>query len=161
MNIRSDNDFIRYFTTLDKYFEKYDESDFSECTLSLIKQMLIYCSYQPKGQSGSSPHNKLVRSVVEYVSENLTEPLNAEIISKHFFISPSYLQNTFSSVMHIGLKQYILQKKIYAARADMEKGISPGEVCKKYQFNDYTGFYRLYKKYFGSSPKDIFADTEN
>ena len=160
MNIRSDNEFIRYFTTLDKYSERYDEEDFSECTLSLIKQMLVYCSYQPKTHPSDTPHNKLIRSVVEYVSENLTEPLNAERISKQFFISPSYLQNTFSSVMHIGLKQYILQKKIFAARADMEKGASPGEVCKKYQFNDYTGFYRLYKKHFGSAPKEIFSDTE-
>lgn len=161
MNIRSDNEFIRFFTMLDRYSEKYDEEDFSECALSLIKEMLVYCSYQPKSNSTGTPHNKLVRAVVEYVSENLTEPLNADVISKHLFISPSYLQNTFSGVMHIGLKQYILQKKIFAARSDMEKGISPGEVCKKYQFNDYTGFYRLYKKHFGSSPKDVFSDGEN
>ena len=29
LNIRSDNEFIRYFTMLDKYSERYDEEDFS------------------------------------------------------------------------------------------------------------------------------------
>ena len=155
LNIRSDNEFIYFFKRLDTYREKYSDEDFAECSLALIRELLIYCSYQPRIALSDTPHNKLVKSAVEYISENLTEPLNADIISKHLFVSSSYLQNTFSEVMHIGLKQYILQKKIYAARADMEKGTTPGEACKKYQFNDYTGFYRLYKKHFGSAPKDI------
>ena len=69
MNIRSDNEFMRFFTMLDRYSERYDEADFSECALALIKEMLIYCSYQPKKHPGDTPHNKLVRSVVEYVSD--------------------------------------------------------------------------------------------
>ena len=64
LNIRSDNDFIRYFTMLDKYSERYDEEDFSQCALAIIQEMLIYCSYQPKGKPSDTPHNKLIPAVV-------------------------------------------------------------------------------------------------
>ena len=57
--------------------------------------------------------------------------------------------------MHIGLKKYIMQKKIYAAHADLSGGISPMDVCEKYAFGDYSIFYRLYKKTFETSPRSI------
>ena len=48
-----------------------------------------------------------------------------------------------------------MQKKIYAAHADMIAGMTPNEVCEKYKFGDYSLFYRTYKKTFGNSPRDI------
>ena len=158
MNIRKDQDFVRYFSMLDHYHAIYDKEDFDECALMLIRELLVYCSYQTRAlDNDEASDNPLVRSIVDYVSENLTEALDAETIAKHLYLSKSYIQNIFSGNMHIGLKQYILQKKIYAAHAEIERGASPGEVCKKYQFNDYTGFYRLYKKFFGMSPKAMVS----
>ncbi|MBR2461156.1 MAG: helix-turn-helix domain-containing protein [Clostridia bacterium] len=155
INIYSDSAFLNYFHLLDRYSEIYTPEDFRECALLLIREMLVYCSYQTKLYSEQElPDNRLVRLITDYISENITAQLNAEIIAKHFFLSKSYVQNVFSSCMHIGLKQYILQKKIFAAHSDLERGATPGEVCKKYHFNDYTGFYRLYKKLLGAPPKN-------
>ena len=56
--------------------------------------------------------------------------------------------------MRIGLKKYIMQKKIYAAHADITHGMTPGEACEKYSFGEYSTFYRLYKKHFDSSPRE-------
>ena len=73
-------------------------------------------------------------------------------IGDHPLLSRSYVQNVFSQHMHIGLKTYIMQKKIYAAHADLGRGLGPSEVCEKYAFGDYSVFYRLYKKTFHTSP---------
>ena len=60
----------------------------------------------------------------------------------------------FSQKMKIGLKKYIMQKKIYAAHKDISKGLAPSDTCEKYSIGDYSTFYRLYKKHFGSSPRE-------
>lgn len=159
INIRSNPELMRFFNLLDYYHDNYTPEDFEMCTLMLVRELVVCCSYQPKVKPAEDGlENQLVRGIVEYISENLTSPLNAEIISKHFYLSKSYVQNAFSETMHIGLKQYILQKRLYAAYADIERGVSPGTVCKRYQFNDYTGFYRLYKKLFGVSPRNTVSE---
>ena len=84
---------------------------------------------------------------------HLEEEIDAERIARHFLLSKSYVQNLFSEQMHIGLKKYVMQKKIYAAEADIRRGISPTAAAEKYAFSDYSVFYRLYKKTFGVSPR--------
>ena len=96
-----------------------------------------------------------IDEIIRYISEHLEERLDAKRIAGHFFLSESYVQNMFSQNMHIGLKKYITQKKIYAARADMQQGLSPNAACEKYDFGDYSIFYRLYKKTFGTSPRTV------
>ena len=95
----------------------------------------------------------LVDTIIRLISDNLERPLDAEFLARELMLSKSYLQNTFSRSMHIGLKQYIMQKKIFAAHNDLLEGMSSGDVCAKYCFSDYSVFFRLYKKTMGYSPK--------
>ena len=57
--------------------------------------------------------------------------------------------------MHIGLKKYINQKKVYAAYNDLKNGNSAYTVCDKYGFGDYSSFFRVFKHTFGVSPANI------
>jgi len=47
-----------------------------------------------------------------------------------------------------------MQKKIFAAHNDLINGNSATAAAGKYHFNDYSTFYRLYKKTFGTPPSD-------
>ena len=122
--------------------------------MALISELITYCSYRKEelnsGYSGSHAH---IEEIIKYISDNIESHIDADDIARHFMFSKSYIQNLFSQNMHIGLKKYIMQKKIYAANSDLSKGISPYRVCEKYCFGDYSVFYRLYKKTFGVSPK--------
>ena len=40
------------------------------------------------------------------------------------------------------------------AKKLIEKGESPKKACEKLNYENYTTFYRNYKKYFGVSPSD-------
>lgn len=154
LNISRDSELLRFFTRLDSYRERYTDADFSQCALYLIKELLVYCSYIPRlRQDTERESRRLVSSIIDYIADNLEEPLNAETVARHFYLSKSHIQNTFSKEMHIGLKQYILQKKVFAADSALRLGGSPGEVCKRYSFSDYTSFYRLYRRFFGRSPR--------
>ena len=91
---------------------------------------------------------------IRFIGEHITEPLDAAAVAGHFHLSKSYVQNLFSEQMHIGLKKYVMQKKIYAAEGDIRHGLSPTAAAEKYAFSDYSVFYRLYKKTFGKAPRE-------
>ena len=156
INIKEDAEFVGFFSRLDAYHATYSEEDFERCAKALILELLTYCAYRKSEMhavhSGSLTH---VEEMIAYISAHLEEKLDADGIARHFLLSRSYEQNLFSQNMHIGLKKYIVQKKIYAAHADMIAGMTPNEVCEKYKFGDYSLFYRTYKKTFGNSPRDI------
>ena len=153
INIKEDTELRSFFTRLDLYHENFSGEDFSRCAESLIRELVTYCSYGKNSlhsvHSGSIAY---IDEIIGYITQNIEKPLDADGIAHHFLLSKSYVQNLFSQNMHIGLKKYIMQKKIYAAHADLGQGASPCEVCEKYAFGDYSIFYRLYKKTFSVSP---------
>lgn len=154
LSILEDGELRGYFSRLDLYHAHYCREDFCRCAEALIQELIICCSYHAdalaSGRSGTLAH---IEEIIRYISENIEQPLDADRVASHFLLSKSYVQNLFSRNMHIGLKKYIMQKKIYAAHGDLLKGSSPNAVCEKYCFGDYSSFYRLYRKTFASSPR--------
>jgi len=156
VNVCDNGDFLQIFKMLDLSYDLLSEPDFARCAAAIVQQLLIFCSYLPKEADPTVSVNPVVQSIVSYIRENLTVELNAQIIADRLMFSKSYIQNVFDKAMHIGLKQYILQQKIYAAYNDIRSGtLSPTQACQKYAFQDYTSFYRLFRKTFGTSPKQI------
>ena len=153
INARNDGHLMGFFSRLDLYDEYYEAKDFEVCAASLVRELCTYCSYRKddlhEGNGGTLTH---IDRIVSYISDHLTEPLDADALARHFSFSRSYVQNLFSQNMRIGLKKYIMQKKIYAAHRDLSNGLSPSAVCEKYGFGDYSSFYRLYRKTFSVSP---------
>lgn len=154
INIKEDAEMRSYFTRLDLYHSLFSREDFAKCAERLLGELITYAAYRKDSlHSAQSDSIAYVDKIISYIAEHIEEPLDAEGIAQHFLLSKSYVQNMFSASMHIGLKKYIMQKKIYAAHEDLEKGLSPSEACEKYAFGDYSVFYRLYKKTFFSSPR--------
>ena len=154
ISIKEAPQLLGFFERLDHYQHRYTQEDFYSCAICVIRELLTYCAYHKRELtsvcSGTLPY---IDGIIQYINTHLEQPLNAQSIADHFLLSKSYIQNMFSQSMHIGLKKYIMQKKIYAAHADLCRGLSPIEVCEKYAFSDYSVFYRLYKRTFEISPK--------
>lgn len=155
INIKENTELTGFFSRLDLYCESFSNADFDRCAEALIIELLTYCSY--KKSTITDTHNSgatLIDKIIDCINENIHEPLDSETIADHLHLSVSYVQNIFSQKMKIGLKKYIMQKKIYAAHKDISKGLAPSDACEKYSIGDYSTFYRLYKKHFGSSPRE-------
>lgn len=161
-----DKELTGFFERLDIYDKRYDEDDFERCALCLIRELAIYLCHKKKNTSadgeeaakGSTHHRPqseiYIDRMIEYINGNIEGHISIDCVAEHFHLSRSYVQNMFSQYMHIGLKKYIMQKKVYAAAADIEKGMRPSVAATKYGFSDYSVFYRLYKKELGRSPRD-------
>ena len=52
-------------------------------------------------------------------------------------------------------EKYIQQKRMCAINYDLKNGEKPEQLAYKYNFNNYSTFYRAYKKHFGVSPSIV------
>ena len=114
-NVKHDKELLHYFTELDTAYEKYTYADFVFFAGYIVRALLIYLSYMEKANfSQERSASDTVTRIIEYINQNICTPLNSQIISDDLHLSVSHVQNIFSKKMNIGLKQYILQKKLYA-----------------------------------------------
>ncbi len=152
-NIADDNELLALFRKFDDLHGVYGKEDFYCVAQCITQEILTKCCYmerRPARQVGNG--GLLALNTLRYINTHTEEPLNADILAKEFNVSRSHLQNVFSEGVKIGLKQYIMQKKVIAAHDAMAEGMSAGAAAAKYGFGEYSTFYRLYKKVFGEPP---------
>ena len=56
--------------------------------------------------------------------------------------------------MNISIHQYILKKKLVMAHHKILDGIPATQAAIDCGFNDYSGFYKQFKKMFNKAPSD-------
>ena len=96
--------------------------------------------------------NEVVQQAVRYVKENIIEKLTISDIAKECRISDSALAHIFKREMNQSLYQYIIQVRLTAARQKIYEGVPAKIAAYSCGFNDYSAFYRQYKKLFGFAP---------
>ena len=106
----------------------------------------------------TAPHDRisspspLIGSVLKYVAENALTLGGVSEIASHFHVHPSYLSTAFSSEMRTGLKQYLIHKKISAAKEMLLAGEGVTEVCYKVGFGSSSHFIEIFRDIVGITP---------
>ena len=159
-NIGTDFNLLHLFHLLDVYYEMYDKQDFCRCAAFLATQILTYLCYVSRLSAPViKTHSILVGNILKYIDEHLEETINIDVLADHFELSRSHIQNVFSQEMQIGLKKYVTLKKILAAHSDLLHGMAATKAAAKYNFNEYSSFFRLYKRIFGCAPSSAEKNT--
>lgn len=96
----------------------------------------------------------LFSKIILYINQNLSSDLCLDFISSKFYISKSYLNRLFKDKTGCTVWQYITVKRLVLSKGLIEDGTKASKACFLAGFNDYSTFFRQYKKYFGASPKD-------
>lgn len=91
--------------------------------------------------------------LVQYVNEHLFEDLSLSLLCQRFHFSKSQLTRQFRNATGSTLWNYVLIKRLMHAQHLMREGTTPGKACEQCGFQDYSAFYRAYKKRFGLSPE--------
>jgi len=94
----------------------------------------------------------ITRKALAYIDAHLSEPLELEHIADAQNVSVSTLSHHFKKELNIPIYRYIVKKRLAAARKHMERGLSAHTAASVSGFQDYTGFYKLYKKYYFEPP---------
>ena len=95
-----------------------------------------------------------ISSILLYINEHLCEPLTLDKLSSQFFINKYHLCRVFKNVTGYTISHYINYKRLLLARELHSRGQTLLEASAGAGFNGYSHFYKMYRKEFGSSPRN-------
>ncbi|WP_130836449.1 AraC family transcriptional regulator [Lachnoclostridium sp. Marseille-P6806] len=95
----------------------------------------------------------LVKDIMLYIDQNLTDPLSLSELSRRFYHNGAYISRRFKETTGLPLSQYILNKRINLAKGLLEGGHSVTDACMLSGFNNYPNFCRTFSERVGVSPK--------
>ncbi len=103
----------------------------------------------------------IIKKTINYINKNLANELSLNIISNALFISRVSLNRKFREIMGCTVWEYVIRRRIYAARQQIFLGTNITDVYQKSGFNDYSSFFRAYKKVIGLSPSEDLKKTQS
>lgn len=157
-NIKPDSTIDKIFSEITALLEnsKNINEDAESITNQIkysLKLVLIYLKNLPKtAKEKPSSTNVALSEILKFIDKNPEMQINAEYLSKKFFVSSSWITHNFRKILGISLKQYVNHKKILYAQKLISKGTKPTKVAEICSFDNYSTFYRLYKKYTQNLP---------
>ena len=110
----------------------------------------------------TSVPNTLSEKCTAYIAEHITGKISVDDIANELNVSVSHLAHTFKKQMNISIHQYILKKKLVIAHHKILDGTPATQAAIECGFNDYSGFYKQFKKMFNKAPSDrgVWIDIE-
>ena len=98
--------------------------------------------------------------VIEYIEENLDNPLVLDDISHQIFLSPERIRHLFAQETGIPFSQYVLWKRIKLVLTQVLKDKVPiVNSAIQNGFTDQPHFARLFKRTFGISSKHLLKNS--
>lgn len=122
----------------------------------LLVQILITVNRLVSTQGfslASHMHNEKIAEIIQYINCNLASELSLDALAGRFYISKYHLSHLFSAATGFSVKQYISSKRVQYAQKLISDGVSALDACVAAGFNDYSNFYKAYKKMYGTSPR--------
>jgi len=152
--IRANDEITDIFKKLNKCYEEYGDSHNSRIAAKAYLTLLLLLLDDTEKSSGIIPvtFNPITYSAVKYINHNIKKQLKISDIAKELHVSVSYLNHIFKADLQISVHKYILDKKFLLINRRITLGEVITHLASEYGFNDYSGFYKQYKKRFGVKP---------
>jgi len=132
-----------------------DENKFSEViiekAISLILVLLKRCKYNSR--VSDKRRSPIVDDIIDYINRNYQKDITISDLSKVMHKSESYLSHLLKEFTGIGIKSYLLQKKILEAKKILESqpDMKVIKVGEKVGFHSFALFNRTFKKITGTT----------
>ena len=126
------------------------------CSAALL-QLLVEIG-RGRRQEGSMnpgpviPEDPRVVEWMGYLDRHLQEDLDADQLAERFFVSKFHMMRIFKAQTGFTIHNYLMQRRLLAARNLIEKGMRATEACYRCGFRSYSSFTRAYSKHFGTTP---------
>lgn len=144
--------YINKITSIDSYGSDIIEK---ACFMELL--VMINSIYMDNLNLDSSvndyKYNQQVEQIIQYINQNICEPITIEFLAKHFYLSDSYICRIFKSATGTTINKYITARRISIAKSLLSSGMSVSDVYSQSGFNDYSNFLKSFTKAVGVSPK--------
>lgn len=109
--------------------------------------------YSEDKDGSQTSADSLIYEIIRYINENICSEQSVGAIEKMFYISRPILNKRFKRATGTTVWDYIITKRVVLADQMMSSGESATQAAYACGYNDYSSFYRAYKKVFGHPPK--------
>ncbi|MGI0118524.1 helix-turn-helix domain-containing protein [Zooshikella sp. RANM57] len=140
---------ISYLSFIEKQLEyqlntELEQIMFSTFEILLAEQILL------------KQVDRRIRSVLEYVLENLAEKLMIKELAKIACLSPTQFKKLFKDQMGLSVLQYITQARMEKAKALLIHTDYPVQiVAEQVGYRDLSSFSRRFSSIYGLSPREF------
>lgn len=131
--------------------QESDRSYYQPLAEALMIQSL-YDRTDAKQNHAATEADAFLQATLTYIDRHLSEKILLDDLSRLTSRSKSSFCHVFEEKMQISPKQYILQKKLALAEKLMQDGLPPTTAALRVGYENYSNFYRIYQKHFGTPP---------
>ncbi|SES77857.1 response regulator transcription factor [[Clostridium] polysaccharolyticum] len=136
------------------YVLKPVDNDDMEMTLRRLNEKLR--KQYPVNKRDYETDNPVFNSLISYVKEHAYEKITLDMLVKEFNFSKSYICSLFAKYYKTSLTCYITEIRMKRAKEMLEeKTMLLKEVALSCGYSEYYHFFKVFKDYYGISPKDM------
>ena len=133
-----------------------DPGEDGETVMQAVLTLILYETVQTRtAPAQNSGADTVTNRCINYVNQNIAENLSLQAIAGALNVSESYLSHAFKGSMNISLHQYILKKRLVMAHRKIMDGEPAVKAALECGFQDYSGFYKQFRKMYGQPPGSI------
>ncbi len=140
-----------YIEKIKHICQKEDASFYAPLLQSLMIEIFYDYLQIPQAKIKTKTDDFLQKTFA-YIDQHLHEKILLDDLARHTSRSKSSFCHMFEAKMHISPKQYILQKKLALASKLIDEGAPHTVAAMQVGYENYSNFYRIYLKHFGTSP---------
>lgn len=144
----------RAYTISDLYIQKMDLMDNVEEIEQLGDDAFAFYLKEIQSLAKKKSFSKPVSICLDYIYNHLHEPISVQDLAALADLSSSYLSTLFKSEMGESISEYIMSKKMEAARNMLRyTDYSYADISSILNFSSQSHFIRVFKAHNGVTPK--------
>ena len=143
-----------------KKIRRTTPADSEEMTSYIMKRILDLFLLVDRYRREEMERLSRQEQIVRYVEQNICLDLHVGDLCEHFYISPSTLYRYFMASFGVSPKDFIMQKKIEAAKRMIAANESTfRSIASVLHFCDSHHFFRCFRQYTGMSPSEYRVEV--
>ena len=132
-----------------------DEKELFSFLTPCVGPVITALSYLKKRDAATDEKTDIrLKQVLDHIDADPCAPFTVDSLAERFYMSPSWLSHMFSAKMGVGIMQYACRKRMLYAQKLITEGVPPTEAAEMCGIDNYSTFYRQYKKTIGTAPKN-------
>lgn len=139
---------------------KTGKNDMLKGNVMVLLTLFARVYFEEQAEALTTQENKLlVIHCIEYIKTHFNEDITLSKMVHHCAMSKTCFCTLFSSLVGTSFKDYLNQYRIKKAADFLARGEKLANVCSYCGYNDFSTFYRNFKKYMGVAPSEFIKEN--